>query len=123
MIRYQSLTVTEMIEASSENPEYRNLDFIQKLAVLLDTEHDVHEIWQKCVSDSSVLGSDEKELMFSFGNMLGKSDTGGQISSIKIYKKRLEFLLEKFRNEYERKGRMYRSAGLLLGIMTGIVLL
>lgn len=113
----------ETIEQISRNPDYKDFDFIAEIVELSDDNYNIHEIWEQSVEKSLILGKDEAEIMLSFGNMLGTSDISGQLSSIEIYKKRLEFLLSGLRKDYESKGKMYRSLGLLLGIMTGIVLL
>lgn len=123
MIRYKAMTISDIISIAGKNPEYEPLDFIADINIQDKTERNIHDIWSESVEKSSVLGKKEAEIMLSFGNMLGTSDISGQLSSIEIYKKRLENLLAEFRNDYQQKGRMYRSVGMLLGIMAGIMLL
>lgn len=123
MIRYQAMTTADIISFAGNNPEYEMLDFISEMNKADKTDRNIHDIWREAVEKSSVLRKRESEIMLSFGNMLGTSDISGQLSSIEIYKKRLENLLAESRNDYERKGKMYRSVGVLLGIMAGIMLL
>ncbi len=116
MIRYRALTIKEMIEETSKS--YEILSFIKNI----ETDGNIHNSWKNAVL-GSVMGNEEKEIMILFGNSLGTTDINGQISTIKVYRKRLENLYKKISEEYSSKGRMYRSAGVLIGIMAGIMLI
>lgn len=122
MIKYRALTISDMIDEVSVSTAYGSLDFVIEMAEFSEHEPDIHKVWRKAVKNSS-MGNKEKEIMILFGDMLGTSDINGQISAIEIYKKRLENLYEELEREYGSKGRMYRSAGVLIGIMAGIILL
>jgi stage III sporulation protein AB len=97
------------------------LDFIKELVSISENEADIHKAWSEAVK-KSVFGNEEREIMLLFGNMLGTSDINGQVSAIELYKKRLDNLFNELKTEYESKGRMYRSVGVLIGIMAGILL-
>ncbi len=56
-------------------------------------------------------------------NGLGKTDTDGQISMLEMNKKLLQNRLEQAREEYSKKGRMYRSVGVLVGIGAAVMLI
>ncbi len=121
MIRYKAMTVSDMIYEISINNSYSSLDFIKELVSMSENEADIHKAWSEAVKKSA-FGNEEREIMFLFGNMLGTSDINGQVSAIELYKKRLDNLFNELKTEYESKGRMYRSGGVLIGIMAGILL-
>lgn len=56
-------------------------------------------------------------------NGLGKTDTDGQISMLEMNKKLLQNRLEQAREEYSKKGRMYRSVGVLVGVGAAVMLI
>lgn len=56
-------------------------------------------------------------------NGLGKTDTDGQISMLEMNKKLLQNRLEQAREEYSKKGRMYRNVGVLVGIGAAVMLI
>lgn len=121
-IRFCSYTVMEITEHIYNNSNYKKLDFIAEIIEMSQTRYDMHEMWREAVIKSDILHGDEKDIMVSMGNILGTSDTDGQISAIELHKKRLERVLENAVREYEQKGRMYRSMGVLAGAMAGIML-
>lgn len=123
MIRYNAMTISELIQQTSQNSIYGNIDFIKKISERSAEEYDIHSIWNEEVRKSLFLKKEEMDIMLLFGDMLGTSDISGQLSSIELYRKKLEYLHSGLRKDYERKGRMYCSVGLLSGIMAGILLL
>ncbi len=121
-IRFQSFTVMEITEHIYNNANYKNLDFIAEIIKMSQTRYNIHDMWIEAVIKSDILHCEEKDIMISMGNMLGTSDTEGQISALELHKKRLERVLKNAVREYEQKGRMYRSMGVLAGAMAGIML-
>ena len=55
--------------------------------------------------------------------MLGTTDTEGQLKGISDIRTRVECLYNKRRNEYDKKGKLYRSIGLLTGAALGIMII
>ncbi|HAP79391.1 MAG TPA: hypothetical protein DCQ78_04360 [Ruminococcus sp.] len=59
----------------------------------------------------------------SFGEKFGSSYIQGEISGIEMLSENIIIIKNKRFQEYEKKGRLFRSVGLLAGIMTGILIL
>lgn len=123
LIRFNGMTVAELVNVSAEKNLYSEIDFLKKISYRSNDEYDIHSIWKEETEKSQFLKSDEREIMLMFGEMLGTSDISSQISSIEFYRKKLEYLHTLLQKEYESKGRMYCSVGLLSGITAGILLL
>ena len=51
------------------------------------------------------------------------ADTDGQLSMLEMSKSLLQSRLEQAREDYSKKGRMYRSTGVLLGIGAAVTLI
>ena len=68
-------------------------------------------------------GKREKKLLCELGRVLGTSDIDGQISALELISRSAEQLTEKYGEEYRKKGRLYRSIGVLAGVTAGIMVI
>lgn len=106
---------------SDEN--LKRLKFLQKLPDEYRAGEDFHILWRSALDDENGVGSEEKEILYRFGEILGRSDSTSQISQINGFLKELEQLSQIRRQELLKKGRLYQGAGVLFGIMAGILVL
>lgn len=77
------------------------------------------------ISDDELYMLDKRDtaIIRELLNGLGKTDTDGQISMLEMNKKLLQNRLEQARDEYSKKGRMYRSVGVLVGVGAAVMLI
>lgn len=99
------------------------LSFLQKLPDEYRTGEDFHIMWRTALDDENYIGGEEKEILYRFGEILGRSDSASQIAQINGFIRELEQLSALRRQELLKKGMLYRGAGLLFGIMAGILVL
>ena len=62
-------------------------------------------------------------ILLDFGDLLGTSDIDGQLIGISAVK---ALMLERFQRrseEYHSKAKLYRSVGVLAGVMVGIMVI
>ena len=69
------------------------------------------------------LPEDEQRILLAFGEMIGTSDLQGQLTSISGFEAELDTLEKRRKEDFLRKGRLYRSAGTLFGVMAGILVI
>ena len=69
------------------------------------------------------LTKEDKEVLKGLSNMLGKVDIDGQISEIKLVDSFLNVQLENAEEEYRKNNKMYKTLGIIVGIMIVIVLI
>ena len=60
-------------------------------------------------------------LASAFAANLGTSDMEGQLSEFEMLKARLDVIAAKHCETYDKKGKLYRSVGLLAGVMVAIM--
>lgn len=65
---------------------------------------------------------EEAALLKKLGQSLGRSDREGEICTLNLYGEQLSALSEAAREEYSRKGRMFRSVGALCGLGAAIMI-
>lgn len=123
MIRYNMLTVREMIIEIKENDFFSGLLFIEKIRQKLIEGIPFPEAWEKSIKSDASLSTDEKKLLQELGSSLGTTDSQGQLSSLEIYKKRLDNMIESETEKYKTQGKLYRSLGIMMGAMLGILII
>ena len=110
MIRYQSVEPRQIFEKMAENFVLSNCSY-QNGNVNISEE------------GLYMLDEQDKAILFDLLNGLGKTDTDGQLSMLEMSKSLLQSRLEQAREDYSKKGRMYRSTGVLLGIGAAVTLI
>ena len=105
------------------NKKFQRLTFLQAIPEKYNPEHNFREIWINAVKSQKNLPDDVKGLLCDFGSVLGQSDIEGQLASIETLTGKADILEKKYSEIYSQKGRLYRSVGMLFGIMTGILII
>ncbi|MBP3380746.1 MAG: stage III sporulation protein AB [Ruminococcus sp.] len=80
-----------------------------------------HCRWVAAVQESRDLEEREKEILAELGRILGSGDKTSQMNSIKALERETERLRNEQSEQLAKKGKLYTSAGLLFGIMAGIL--
>ena len=119
LVRYRGLDVYEICSELKNSDSYRHLNFIEKLPTNFVPGENFHELWRDSVTCESGIGSDENKCLVSFGNVLGTSDTDGQISAIETVIESIKLIEHRRDDEFRQKNRLYRSVGMLFGTMAG----
>ena len=80
-------------------------------------------MWKDAVNSQKNLPEDIKRILNDFGSTLGQSDIEGQLVAIGAIAENAEILEKKYSEMYSQKGRLYRSVGMLFGVMVGILII
>ena len=102
--------------------ECNELRFAEKLPERFTAGEDFHSCWLKALADEP-LTEDERKILEELGSVLGTSDTEGQIAALAALEQRAGQLMQKYSDIYSKKGRLYRSVGVLAGAMVGILVI
>ncbi|MCD7810665.1 MAG: stage III sporulation protein AB [Ruminococcus sp.] len=121
MIRFRVLTVYEIVGELHASGSFVNLHFLDELPEEYESGTDFHELWAAAVSGDRLIPDEEKKILLSFGADLGTSDIEGQTASIEASLENLRELQKRRNEDYQRKGKLYRSVGMLFGTMAGIM--
>ncbi len=123
LIRCRAVDVYSLSSELRRNGQLCRLTFLKEIPEHYSESEDFHEIWKKAVNSQKNFPDDEKKLLCDFGEILGRSDIDGQIASIDALEE-TAVILEKRRYEaYSQKGKLYRSVGMLFGVMVGILVI
>lgn len=122
LIRYRSLTVREIITELRQSGMYSELHFLYG-SDFKDRSRPVSEIWESTVLSDCNLSREEKTVLCNLGTQLGTTDSQGQLSLIAAFSAEIEEMYERQKQVYAVKGKLYRSMGILIGAMVGIMII
>lgn len=82
------------------------------------------QICRECAEDSlkkSCLTQGEKDAFFSVGEYLGYMDLEMQMKHLSLYEKNLEEEIDRLKNEASGRKKLYRSLGILGGLLLAVL--
>lgn len=123
LIRCRADDVYAISAELRQNKQLCRLTFLQEIPESYSPEDDFREIWTNAVNSQKNLPEDEKKLLCDFGATLGNSDIEGQLVSIDTFSENAAVLEKKYSELYSQKGKLYRSVGMLFGVMVGILII
>ena len=114
LIRYRALPVKELFF------ELSRYEFIRRVAEWGETGR---ENWAAAADELSELGEQERGIVKSIGLSLGTSDIGGQLSMLEVNSQLLAKYVDEAHEQYMKKGKLYRSFGILAGLLAAILII
>lgn len=121
-LRYTAPTVWQLMDSACENPEYKSLKFLSILKSKSLEEVSFEEAWNYSLSLDSTIKLEEKNILYSVGNSLGKVGLEESISNLNLAMERIKTIQLKATQEYSKKGNLFRWLGLLGGLMIAILI-
>ena len=122
LVGYRSDEVYAVCAELKRDTELAPLTFLQSLPDSYEGGRDFRACWENAVK-SQDFGSDEEEILLRLGTVIGRSDSVSQLDSIHALEIALAEIENCRRETYLQKGRLYRSVGLLFGVMAGILVI
>ena len=122
-IRHRGSDVYELSSGLKTSRALSALTFVRNLPERYQFGEDFHEMWKKALDSQSGIPDEERRILSRLGEILGTSDIEGQLSSIVLLEDELMAVKEKREDNYRRKGKLFRSVGVLAGVMTGILVI
>lgn len=123
MIRCYANDVYSLVTELKKNVSFNKLTFLNDVSESYNPEENFHTMWTIAVNLQKNLPNDIRKILHDFGNILGKSDIEGQISSIDSIMESMVIIEKNYSEIYSQKSKLYRSVGLLFGIMIGILII
>lgn len=123
MIRCYANDVYSLVAELKKNISFNKLTFLNDISESYNPEENFHTMWSAAVNLQKDIPDDIRKILYDFGDIVGKSDIEGQISSIDSIIESMVIIEKNYSEIYSQKSRLYRSVGLLFGIMIGILII
>lgn len=120
-IRYNKSQLYDMFDRLCSSSKFNNLNFLKNLKCnMMNMPFPI--AWKKSVVDwNSSISSDDKDLLKSMSDILGASDSSGQIMALEHIENRFKISLQSAREIYNKKGKLFRSLGILVGLAVFVI--
>ena len=120
-IRYNQSQLGDMVNRICSSSKFNNLNFLNNLKNNM-MNMPFPNAWEKSISDwNSSISQDDKDLLKSMSSILGASDANGQIMALEHVEHRFKISLQSAREVYNKKGKLFRSLGILIGLAVFVV--
>ena len=119
-VRYSAAPVARILELHGSE-----LGFLRECAQACGRGSKFSEAWRSCVSvraPKDGFSPRDRELLLSFGEGFGASDTQGQLSHLQLYSDLFAANLKSAEEDRDRKSKLYRTLGTFAGIAAALLL-
>lgn len=122
-IRFKKTDINSLFYNLSSDENFKRLEFLQNFKNL-ENKKPFPQKWNEAIKNwDCSLSTNDKDKLKSLSNILGLTDSKGQIVAIKHVKAQFEESLHKAKKIYLKKGKISRSLGTLIGIAIFIILI
>lgn len=84
----------------------------------------VREIWENCIQEADIsIKQEDKDIIKKLGQLLGQTDVEGQVSEIEVTQNFLDMQITKAEEEKNKNQKMYKTLGIVIGLVFVIILL
>lgn len=122
LMKYSGDTLFNLISELSKRESICRLTFLSDVINSMLEGMTFPCSWKNSISNDKNLYSELKELLFTLGESLGTSDIDGQLVSIERAEEELSLIYENTLSLYRKKGKLYRSIGVLGGMTAALLL-
>ena len=120
-IRYNQSQLHDMFDRLYSSSKFNSLSFLNNLKNNM-IDMPFPNAWEKAIIEwNSSISSDDKELLKSMSGILGASDSIGQIMALEHVEHRFKISLQSAREVCNKKGKLFRSLGILIGLAVFVV--
>ncbi|MBR2283633.1 MAG: stage III sporulation protein AB [Ruminococcus sp.] len=123
LIRSRADDVYAICRELKRGSGFGSLSFISQLPDAFIPGHAFSDDWRNAVSGQDDMPPELSGLLIRFGSALGTSDITGQLSAIAVFSEELSHMTAGSEEDRRRLGRLYRTVGILTGMMAGIIVI
>ena len=82
-----------------------------------------NEVWTNCIQEADIsINQEDKDVLKKLGKLLGQTDVEGLVSEIEITQSFLDMQIEKAEEEKRKNQKMYKTLGIVIGLVFVIIL-
>ena len=84
----------------------------------------VEKVWSTAIQKADIsINQEDKNIIKKLGKLLGQTDVEGQISEIEVAENFLDMQIEKAEDEKKKNQKMYKTLGVVVGLVFVIILI
>ena len=121
LMQYQMSTLGELLDTFSNRSVYQEFQFLSQTAAHMQQQTPFVQAWSEQVQAEKHLSPEVKDVVLELGEELGRTDLEGQLSALSQAHIQLQRFQDTYRVTYQKKGKLYRSLGLLAGLLLAVL--
>ena len=87
------------------------------------TYNQAKDVWEDCIQNADIsIKQEDKDILKKLGKLLGQTDVDGQISEIEVTESFLDMQIEKAEEEKKKNQKIYKTLGVVAGLVFVIIL-
>lgn len=87
------------------------------------TYNQAKDVWEDCIQNADIsIKQEDKDILKKLGRLLGQTDVDGQISEIEVTESFLDMQIEKAEEEKKKNQKIYKTLGVVAGLVFVIIL-
>ena len=81
------------------------------------------DVWEDCIQNADIsIKQEDKDILKKLGKLLGQTDVDGQVSEIEVTESFLDMQIEKAEEEKKKNQKIYKTLGVVAGLVFVIIL-
>ena len=100
---------------------------VEKIFVKMSNQlayYQAKEVWENCIQDADIsIKQEDKDVLKKLGKLLGQTDVDGQVSEIEVTEGFLDMQIEKAEEEKKKNQKIYKTLGVVAGLVFVIILI
>lgn len=122
-LKYLRPSVTMLIGRAAGEAEFSGLGFLRGCDEKMRSGKNFPESWREAISeDIATMGKEDAPIVLSLAGVLGASDLDSQLAALEHGMALLEARLGEAREYASKHKKLYRTLGVLAGLMVAIVI-
>ena len=125
-LRFERLTTPQIFSKLSDAKELSELSFISECAKKLEQNPNFPKAWGEALDNykkEEVLSDEDIRELYLLGGFVGSTDIEGQLNGINLVDEQVLLKLNDADENYNVKGKLYRSLGVALGLALGVIII
>lgn len=122
LMRWNGDTLPVLLGDLADKQTYTPLTFLKNVIPQLEKGIVFSEAWKAAIQSMRRLPEELRRLLLSLGESLGTSDLEGQMKTLAQHQQQLSRICQSAAEQYHKKGKLYRSIGLLGGMSAALLL-
>lgn len=123
LLRFKASTVYEIIDHMKKDEFFSDFEFLGNITSDSVTSFQLDWCNSIEVNPPLNLKSEDLQILVDIGKNLGTSDIEGQISTLNLQRNELKLLISSAEADCEKKSKLYRSLGVLVGAFISVMLI
>lgn len=122
-IKFTYEPLAEIFGQISKDNTTKVEEIFSKMANRLEYSQ-VKTVWENCIQEADIsIKQEDKDILKKLGKLLGQTDVEGQVSEIEVTESFLDIQIDKAEEEKKKNKKMYKTLGIVMGLVFVIILI